>query len=164
MGIDIRAPYVRAREFPSPAVGADFTLTVDGGASWRILCFTFQFDTDATAASRAIRLRADDGGNPFFVTGPEADQAASITRTLTVVNGAHGFGGLSGLQLLAWPDTGLWLRPGWRLRTATTNIQAGDQFSQISALIQEYPIVNDQEWLPAVPYAPYGQMGATNGS
>lgn len=152
MEYDITAPFIRAVTVANPVAQAQFTLTAPGSAAWRVLALTFRLVTDANAASRAVRLQADDGGNPWFIVGPETDQAATIDRVYCVVNGSHGFAGLSGLQPLPWPDTGLWLRPGWRLRTTTTNLQAGDQYSEISAVVQEYPVAKGTGWLSNVPY------------
>lgn len=153
MATDIAAPYYELRTEPAPPVATDFTITAPGDRAWRVLALTFRFVTDANVASRALRLQADDGGNPFFVVGPETDQAASITRQISVVNGAPAFGGLSGLQMLPWPDTGLFLRPGWRLRTAISNLQVGDQIDQISYAVLSYPNTDGKGWLPSPPYA-----------
>lgn len=150
--VDVSAPYVDLVVRPTPTVATDFTISVPGDESWRVLSLVFQFVTDANVASRAVRLVADDGTSIFYAVEPETNQAAGLTRRFTTVNGAGPFGGVSEFQPLAWPDTGLWLRPGWRLRTITSSIQAGDQYSAIVAQVQIYPNAEGMSWLPSSPY------------
>lgn len=118
----------------APAAGAESITTVPAGEEWTLDSWAANLTTNATVANRVIQLIIDDGaGNNIFQTTGNVAQAASLqilyqgdagaTENTTVRTGNP----FNYLQL-EFP-LGMVLKAGWRIRTLTTNIQAGDQWS-----------------------------------
>lgn len=131
----MRSPYARLVRVANPAAGADITMTAPGDEWWRVLTIAFQVVTDATVANRAVALAADDGTDTFWRVGTPALQTAGQTNLYAA---SHGYGqaqATGGVNSLPLPGDGLWLQSGWRLRTITDQIQAGDQISAFIALV-----------------------------
>lgn len=127
----------RLAEVPNP--GAEWELRAPGNAWWRVVSLVATLVTDATVANRRVRLVAGDGTNRWYAAIASADQAATATVEYGAFDGADS-GGLATAGLtVPLPNGGLLLRPGHRLQSVTVNIQAGDQWSGINALIDEIP-------------------------
>ena len=134
----MRVPFIQPVLITAPAAGSDFALTCRGGELWRVISFTFQFVTDANVANRAVALAADDATSVFWRAGPAALQAAGQTSQYVAADGfgsAQTTGGVSSYPL---PTLGMWLQSGWSLRSVADQIQVGDQFSAIVALVQRF--------------------------
>lgn len=156
MGMTYGAPYLRVISVTSPAAGAEWTLRPAGDVIWCVLSVRFRFVTDANVAGREVALMADDGTTSFWQTAVDGGQAASLTADHATVPGANNYGGANIFRPLAFPANGLWLAPGYRLRSATANIQAGDQFSQVAAQVQEFHTGPNANLVPLVPGVPLG--------
>lgn len=129
----------RTRLIGAPAVATDWAITSPGNAWWRIVSLVATLTTDANAANRRVRLVAGDRSNRWYSSIASADQIAAQTVEYGAFEGATP-GGLATVSLnLSLPTEGLLLRPGHRLEAVTTNIQAGDQWSAVMALIDEIP-------------------------
>lgn len=129
---------IRRENVTNPAAGADFVLTVPGGRIWRLLSLRAQLLTDANAANRNVTLRVDDGNGDFAHYPFNTTHAASIDRRYCWVWGptsAFEASGSSGN--LVQPGPQFLLLPGWRLEVVTGNVQAGDQWSAITAMVEE---------------------------
>jgi hypothetical protein len=121
----------------NPAAGVEITETVPAGARWRLHAFQAQLVTDVTVISRDARFVIDDGANIFFTGGDETSQTANTTNTYATGSGIQRTGTVGPFQL--WPcPVAIELRPGYRLRTVTTNFQAGDNWGAPQYLIEEW--------------------------
>lgn len=122
---------------PNPAAGADWTFTVPVSARMRVQSFAATFTASATVANRQVALFVDDGANVYWshVLGSNitASQVATVTGTGT--NAPTGV--VATTQSFVIPP-GLILPPGHRIRTVTTGIQAGDQWSAIWFGMEEW--------------------------
>ncbi len=120
-----------------PAAGAEASETVPTNARWLLLAFTLRLVTDATVANRHVRLVIDDGATTFFSSDSEAAQAASDNWAYNAGIGMDRRAGVSDNRMWALP-AGLMLPGGARIRTSTSNIAAGDNFSAPQLLVEEW--------------------------
>lgn len=134
----MNAPFIKVINVADVAPGAEFTLTARGGEWWRVISVTWTFTTDANVANRAVALAADDGTDTFWRVGTAAVQAGGQTGQYCVYAGAASSQTTGGVSAYPLPFGGLWLQSGWSLRSVTDQIQVGDAFTSIRALVQEY--------------------------
>lgn len=134
----------RAVPVPQPAAGAEWTVNVPGGRQWRIIGGAAQLVASAAVANR----------RPGLSLGDESTTTARTVSALQVQAGATALLGYlpdSGVTAPAGVDTvGLvpawdaWIPGGFVISSATPGLQAGDQYSQVSLMIEEL-YVDDQE-------------------
>lgn len=141
--------FYRVVPVTTPAAGAEWAMTVPGQGFWRVISIAWRLITDATVADRNVILVADDQTDTYIESRSSVDQAASLTTRYSAFAGASPGGFATTLVQLALPGEGLVLAPGHRLRSRTVNRQAGDAFDSIRALVQEFPMGPDVEWLPS---------------
>ena len=115
-----------------PAAGAEITQTVPAGYLWIVESCAFTLITDATVATRQVHLIIDDGSStPVMVEAlAGATQAANLTRTYRFGK----YGSLpvasANLTILGLLPNTLILPAGYRIRTVTDNLQAGDNYGK----------------------------------
>lgn len=121
----------------TPGAGANISETVPVGARWELLAFTATLTTDVNVANRIVALTLDDGATVFFRYVSSANQAASGTIVYQWAEGLMTpyITQISGF-LFGLPINNR-LGPGFRLRTTTSGIQVGDQFSAVQYLVRE---------------------------
>lgn len=120
-----------------PAAGLEISETVPGGARWQLNALFASFVTDATVANRVPRLIIDDGTNTVFASDPPAAQTASLT--IQYVTGAGIQRTAIGSLIPFWAlPTDLVLLAGYRIRTATAAIVAGDNWGAPQLLVREW--------------------------
>lgn len=120
-----------------PGVGLEITEVVPPGVRWRIQSFSFVFTASAAVANRIITIKIDDGTNYFFLNSAAFSITANQVAFLTFAAcGFQSSGILSG-GLMAAPSN-LILTAGWRIKTTTTALQAGDQYSGIQYCVEEW--------------------------
>ena len=131
---------VRVISVSDPAAGAEWTHTVPAGVRWRFNSLHCRFVTSGTAATRRSHVEITDGTDRLMIAPPGRTQAASLTHsyvaphnfvTVDATTGVNPYGIVFGLILLA----------GWDIFSVTTNIQAGDQYSLIRLVVEEFPEV-----------------------
>lgn len=120
-----------------PGAGVEISETVPTGARWQLRGVRWQLVTSAAAANRRPHLVVDDGANIIFdFAGPDV-QAASLTRNYN----ADPWGFQPATQdnelYLALPEQ-LMLFQGWRIRTVTTALDAGDNFGPPRLYVEEW--------------------------
>lgn len=132
------APFIKVVNVAAPVAGAEFALTARGGEWWRVISVTWTFTTDANVANRAVALVAGDGTDTFWRVGTAAVQAAGQTGQYCAYAGAASSQTTGGVSAYPLPFGGLWLQSGWSLRSLTDQVQVGDAYTSIRALVQEY--------------------------
>lgn len=155
MGVRNASPYAKIITVATPAVATEAGIVAPGQGLWRVISLTFRFVTDVNVANRGVTLFADDGSTVWWRASAAAVQAASLTVDHSAFAGAATSTLTGSVATLALPSEGLWLEPGWRLRTLTSLIQAGDQYSAIAALVEEFPNGPREQWSPTVARAEY---------
>jgi len=123
-----------------PAAGNEVSETVPTNARWRIKFLWFSLVTDATVTTRRVTLLIDDGSTIFFASRVAPGQAESLTRYYLYVPGyaieETAFD--ANLRIReALPDP-LILPQGYRIRTSTTNLQAGDNWGTPVLVVEEW--------------------------
>ncbi len=129
---------VRSVQVGNPAAGADFTTTVPTGARWELVGVSAKLSTGIGVANRIANIVITDGVNQLFESTANVAQAASLADIYTYAEGAQVFNALSEGLLLAPLPSGNRLLAGWVISSATVNIQAADQWSQISLMVREW--------------------------
>ena len=120
-----------------PAAGIEVIEAVPTNARWRVRSLRAALVTAVTAATRTVGLVIDDATTTFLAFTSGTTQIASLTRTYNV--GDFGFlptavGGDIYFCLPEQPH----LFQGWRIRTSTTNLQAGDNWGAPQMEIEEW--------------------------
>ena len=131
------AGLIRCVAGPDPAAGAELTITVPQIAEWRVLGLRFVLVTSSTSANRQVDLVIDDGANTVLRIEPPAVQAASLTRGYNYGPGLPARTVLTA-EFIAPLPVGLVLAGRWRIRTASTNLQAGDNFNGAYLWVEEW--------------------------
>lgn len=135
-----RPGFIRELAGTDPAAGVECSDTVPSGARWSLRAYTVPLVADGTAANRFPTLVIDDGSLVMFrAEAPEA-VVASQTRTFQASPGTDRLVSVSGFPSWNVP-IGLQMFAGCRIRTSTTNLQAGDNWGS--------PIILVEEWLEA---------------
>lgn len=131
------------RVFPvtSPAAGAEFTLTVPEGVIFKLLSIRARLVADANAANRFITfIVTSNAGQVVFHTAANAAQSANQTRRYCAAQCGFDYGALTTLRT-APLTSDLWLRTGFTFTSEVLNIQVGDQWSEITALVEAWPSI-----------------------
>lgn len=120
----------------TPAAGADISETVPANAKWELISISFKLTASATVANRIVQFLADDGANVFTTITQSFVQTASGVVIYGWFHGALNNGG-NGVNDSPIP-LHLTLNPGFRWRTSTLNLQAGDQYTAPQYLVREW--------------------------
>jgi hypothetical protein len=121
----------------NPAAGVEISEAVPTGGNQRLKAIIATLVTDATVANREPALVLDNGSSIFARVPAGQNQAASLTRTYCWFPGAQAQALASDLTVVASiPD--VLLDAAWRLRTITTNIQAGDDWGAPVFVVEEH--------------------------
>jgi hypothetical protein len=121
----------------NPAVGAEISETVPAGTRWRLVSFTAVLVTSAVAGNRFPAITIDDGVNTLVALGANVSVGPSGGGRYTWGAGAGAFGSTANGNLGTIPDN-IALTPGYRLRTSTTSLDAGDDWSAPQYLVEEW--------------------------
>ena len=120
-----------------PGAGAEITETVPSPGAWRVIAFTYSLTTSAAVANRNPTLVVDDGANTLVRVTPPAVQTASSIVTYSWAAGMPNGTLSSAVQPGPFP-VGLFIDSGFRIRTQTVAMQAGDQYSAPQYLVEEW--------------------------
>jgi hypothetical protein len=135
---DWPAPFVyRTVPVTQPALGANFTVTPAGEATWALVALRATLTTSAAAANRAPTLNVTDGTSTLWSVEAGATQAASLTVTYSWVTEYPAFPTTVVGGVLVVPMAPTYLAPGMALAGATALIDANDQWSGITATVLE---------------------------
>lgn len=128
---------IRSITGTNPSAGIECIETVPTGARWRPRSVFCQLVADGTAANREVTLTFDDGTTVYAIVPSYQAQIASATwsytwgahlakQTIAQTNAQNN--GLPAIVSLA----------GHRIRTVTTNFQAGDNWFAPQLLVEEW--------------------------
>lgn len=115
-----------------PAAGLNWSATIPAGQYWRIHQIYFTLTTDATVATRAVRVTLRDPGATTTSIPTAATQAASLAVIYSCFKGAVAINdATANIQSFPFPQE-LLLAPGYIISVSTSNMQAADDYSAIS--------------------------------
>jgi hypothetical protein len=120
-----------------PGAGAEISETVPTNAVWQLKSFTFKLTTSATVANRIPHLIIDDGTNILLDSPAPSVLAASLTNRYVTGDNAIAAAAIDATQWLQ-SVAAMRLLPGYRIRTLTTNLQAGDQYTAPQYVVTEW--------------------------
>ena len=121
----------------NPAFGAEVVEVVPPGARWRLRCLKASLTTDATVANRQVSLIIDDGTDQLFNSCCPDLQGASVARQYHFAEYAYQPAASATRIYLAVPIS-LMLFQGWRIRTETFNLKAGDDWAAPYMMVEEW--------------------------
>jgi hypothetical protein len=125
----------------NPAAGADWSVAVPAGKIWALCAIAATFTASAAVATRTPAVALGDGTNfpaqyLAGATGSGGTTASGVTPYFWE-NGASENGFVSGSVNIQTAIGRFSLNSAWVIKTITQGIQAGDQWSAISLLVQE---------------------------
>ncbi len=125
----------------SPGAGAEISITVPAAAKWRIIGLDFTLVASTTVATRTPSLIVDDGSSALHkVAGAQfATVAASGSQEYAIGQAGFGLGFAAVGNIENYLS--MWLKGSSRIRTSTTNIQTGDQYTINGMLVEELLMV-----------------------
>jgi hypothetical protein len=128
---------LRAITGTDPAAGVEIIETVPTNARWLFHAITFTLVTSATVANREVNIAFDDGANVFARSFSGTNQAATNT---VIYSGFHTTqrGAAASTGIVAIPLPRIPLQGGFRVRTITTAIDAGDNYGAPQYLVEEW--------------------------
>jgi len=155
MTVRANVPYLKTHKGAAPGAGLEFSISAPGQGLWRLISMSFSLVSDATVSNRTVALTLDDGTDIFWRSCASVVQTASVTWDYGVFAGAGNSDNTGFQNYFPLPVSGLWMQPGWRLRSATNNLQAGDAYTLQALLVEEFPNGPNTEWQPTIPRAEY---------
>jgi len=121
-----------------PGAGVEASDTVPTGARWKLRGWRVQLVTDATAPVRRVHLVIDDGANILHDFVAADTQAATLTRNYNAA--PDGFQRAAQDSEIYIPiPLDLMLFQGFRIRTVTTALAAGDNYGPTRLYVEEWP-------------------------
>lgn len=127
---------IRSITGTDPAANTEISETVPARRRWIIRTLRFQLVTDANPANRYITILIDDGANFLLTFNISQVQSASKTYTYSFANINVGETFVN--PELFHPFPHLILSAGCRLRTFTSGLQVGDNYSAPQLLVEEW--------------------------
>jgi len=121
----------------TPAAGAEINETVPTNARWRLRSIVFSLTTGAAVANREVLLLINDGVNTYARIPSGFSQAASLSRNYEFGLLGTRYDAAVAIQTVA-PVPDLILMAGHKITTATTNLQAADQYSAPQYEVEEW--------------------------
>ena len=97
----------------------------------------FTLVTDATVAIRQVTLIVDDGTNTIWQADGNATQIASLTRNYNFFPWSA-LPAAAGTEIFGFVPPNMLLQAGFRIRTSTALIAAGDNYAAPVILVEEW--------------------------
>jgi hypothetical protein len=121
----------------NPGAGNEFTITQDTSTRWRPLGLSVLFTASAVAANREVSLSISVGGGPNLLLPTGVTHTANQARTYTFTSiGVRGAGAQS-LNVIS-PMPPVLTNGGAVYASSTTALDAGDVYSSIRMLVEEW--------------------------
>lgn len=127
----------RVVQVPSPAAGADWSVTVPGGVQWRILSGLSTLATSVTVGHRYPDAKVSvDGEQVYGITANGGiDESATIVYAIVTDPNTAGAWNGSATNLYAYPFT--FFPQQAQIGVTTSNLDVADQWSNIVLWIEE---------------------------
>lgn len=121
-----------------PAAGAEISVTVPGGEFWEVLSVVYTFVTSAVVSNRRSVLVFDNGTLTNLRSNTATDQTASLTVIYTFAGVGARANDLAQGDAMGMLPTPVYCAPGSRIRTATLNLDAGDNYGAPTIYARRY--------------------------
>lgn len=132
--------YTSPQPAANPAAGTASTITVPGDRNYRVLAVIATLTTSATVATRTPKVNIlDQDSNVLMALPSVGTLAASSAATIQGwLGNTSSYTAGDGTLIIPIPRT--FLRPNWKIQLTATNLQAGDAFTGVRWLWEEFPI------------------------
>jgi len=133
--------YIETVVGADPAAGAEATITVPAGESWILRSFALTLVTAIAVATRQVTLRITDGTSELAAAIAGDTQIESLTRDYVFAVGGAAFASTArptGNTVIGAALPELTLPPGSVIETLTDAIQAADDFSVPTLLVEKF--------------------------
>lgn len=122
----------------NPAAGSELSVTVPGGEVWEFLSLCVQLQTSGVVSARSITLVFDDGTDIVGQYGmQDVQNAGNLVRYTFAAE--MGFSKTTySLNSIYGVIPRQWLPGGWRARTLTANLDAGDDYTSPVIVVRRY--------------------------
>jgi hypothetical protein len=120
-----------------PPVGGNASIVQPAGTRWKIHSIMSQLQTSAAVGNRQFQFRILTGSPFGWISTAAATQAASLTYNYQIAPGTNLDATVPQTQTMPLP-TDLILRGGVTLETTAIGLQAGDQFTPVGVLVEEW--------------------------
>lgn len=127
---------IRSITGTNPAANTEISETVPDRRRWILRAIRFSLASDANGANRYPVLLIDDGSDIVFASETSTAQVANSTLFYNYADFGSWHSPASNQFCLPLPP--IPLGPGFRIRTTTTNLQVGDDYSAPQMLIEEW--------------------------
>lgn len=122
-----------------PAAGAEWSVTVPANTIWKVYAVRASLVTDATVASRQPAIIIDDGATTLYQVYSGLSCTASATFAISWAQLGASLGGVN-TSLGAMAPFPLWLAAGYRIRSSTGSLQAGDNWGAPTVLYTTWTV------------------------
>jgi len=128
---------IRSITGTNPAAGVEIIETVPAGARWRFIGIHAQLTTAVAVANRTVRWAIDDGASVMLFTTDSLLQPALTTENHEA--GAYGtlLASTTILNIAPFPPD-VYMLAGWRIRSATINLQPADDWGAPQLMVEEW--------------------------
>ncbi len=120
-----------------PAAGAEISETVPTNARWRLIALRTNLATSIVVVNRRVKLLLDDGVNVYAEAYLSTNIVASTNPAITWAEGYVVFANSDNQQMSVLPQNNR-MRSGFRIRTSTPGLDAGDNFAAPVYLVEEW--------------------------
>jgi hypothetical protein len=128
---------LRSIQGTAPGAGNEILETVPNQRRWTLLALRAQLSTSAAAGNRQAGFALDDGANLFYQIHSSTIQVASQVAGYCLAPGNQFFNDTQAQFLIPLPTVTA-LRSGYRIRSTTTGLLAGDQWQAIQYVVLEW--------------------------
>jgi hypothetical protein len=129
--------WIHSVQQANPGAGVDWIITVPLTTRWQLMSLQAQLAVANSGAARPVEIIIDDGANIVARMATTAAAAINATSNVNFSNSGETSTAIVG-DLYAQMPSSLVLPQNFRIRSNTTNIVAGDQWSNIWFLVQEW--------------------------
>jgi hypothetical protein len=131
------AGWTHQAQLGAPGAGTEWSTSVPANTIWRLKSIYCTLTTSAAVANRVPHFILDDGANILADLAAPAVQAAGVAVNYSVNAGGQNAAAFDGLIKITLP-LDYDLLAGFRIRSLTTALQAGDTYSAVNFLIEEW--------------------------
>ena len=132
-----RGEFAEVASAAQPAAGAEISYTFDAGYTYRIIDFRADLQTAVAVANRRATFGITFAGNDHYIMQALVDQAASLTYKYRGSIKA-GQSTIVGTDPLVEIPQECWTKGSEIFFTSTKNIQAADQWSVITLVVERF--------------------------
>lgn len=122
----------------TPGAGVEISETVPAGARWELLSLRAVLTTAVAVANRVVTVTLDDGTTVYGQYPTGLSEPASSAYSYNYGQGLARFADVSPTALVGGLPINIRLGAGHRIRTATANLQAADQWGSLQYLVREW--------------------------